>query len=82
MQPDDDKTQTHLVLTAGILVDHYRIIEKIGAGGMGEVYLAEDIRLNRQVAIKFLPAHYAIDEATRSRFTREAQLVAAVGSAA
>jgi hypothetical protein len=42
MAPDDDKTKTHVTLTGGTMVSHYRIIEKIGAGGMGEVYLDGD----------------------------------------
>jgi len=73
---DDDKTQTHVILTKGTMVSHYRIIEKIGAGGMGEVYLAEDTKLNRKVALKFLPPHLCQDEDCRKRFTREAQAVA------
>jgi len=58
------------------MVSHYRIIEKIGAGGMGEVYLAEDTKLNRKVALKFLPPHLCQDEGCRSRFKREAQAAA------
>ena len=46
----NDKTQTHIVLTKGTEVGHYRIIEKIGAGDMAEAYLAEDDELNRRVA--------------------------------
>jgi len=76
MQPDDDKTRTHVTLTRGTMVSHYRIIEKIGAGGMGEVYLAEDTRLKRKVALKFLPAHLVSNEEIKSRFFREAQAVA------
>jgi serine/threonine protein kinase len=76
MEPDDDKTQTHVALTAGTEVSQYKIIEKIGAGGMGEVYLAEDSKLNRQVALKFLSPYLCQDEDHRKRFTREAQAVA------
>ena len=72
----DDNTQTHVVLTKGTMVDHYRIIEKIGAGGMGEVYLAEDTKLDRKVALKFLPSHLCQDDDCRARFKREAQAVA------
>jgi len=73
---NDDKTHTHVVLTKGTMVSHYRIIEKIGAGGMGEVYLAEDTKLDRKVALKFLPASMAQDTDVRSRFAREAQATA------
>jgi serine/threonine protein kinase len=76
MEPDDDKTRTHFALTKGAMVSHYRIIEKIGAGGMGEVYLAEDTKLKRQVALKFLSPHLCQDEECRERFKREAQAVA------
>jgi serine/threonine protein kinase/tetratricopeptide (TPR) repeat protein len=71
-----DRTHTHVVLTEGTMVSHYRIVEKIGAGGMGEVYLAEDIELNRKVALKFLPPHLCEDEECRRRFKREAQAAA------
>ena len=73
---EDDKTRTHVVLTKGTMVSHYRIVEKIGAGGMGEVYLAEDTQLNRNVALKFLPTHLSGDEDCRARFKREAQATA------
>ncbi|MEE8577088.1 MAG: protein kinase [candidate division Zixibacteria bacterium] len=74
--PEDDPTRTHVVLTKGAKVSHYQIIEKIGAGGMGEVYLAEDTKLKRRVALKFMPAHLASDSDMRTRFTREAQAAA------
>jgi len=73
---DNDKTRTHIVLTEGTMVSHYRILEKIGAGGMGEVFLAEDTKLKRQVALKFLPAHLITNDEVKSRFQREAQAVA------
>ena len=76
MNPDDDKTQTHVLLTSGSMVSHYRIIEKIGAGGMGEVYLAEDTELNRKVALKFLPQNLCQDSDCRARFKRETQAAA------
>jgi len=70
---DDDSTRTHVVLTKGTMVSHYRIVEKIGADGMGEVYLAEDTKLKRKVALKFLPQHLCQDEDCRKWFKREAQ---------
>ena len=51
-------------------LSHYRIIAKIGAGGMGEVYLAEDTRLDRKVALKLLPAEFTQDEDRVRRFIR------------
>jgi serine/threonine protein kinase/tetratricopeptide (TPR) repeat protein len=76
MAPDGDKTQAVTVLSKGTVINHYRIIEKIGAGGMGEVYLAEDTELNRKVALKFLSAHLCQDSDCRARFKREAQATA------
>jgi serine/threonine protein kinase len=73
MQPDDDKTREVIMLTKGTVINHYRIVEKIGAGGMGEVYLAEDTALDRKVALKFLPPHLCQDADFRERFKREAQ---------
>ena len=56
---------------------HYRITSQLGAGGMGEVYVAEDSKLGRKVALKVLPPEMAADEERRARFAREAQAVAA-----
>ncbi len=73
---DDDRTQTHVVISHGTMVQHYRIIQKIGAGGMGEVFLAEDTKLHRKVALKFLPSRYATDADFKARFVREAEAMA------
>ena len=62
----------------GRTLGHYRIASRLGKGGMGEVYLAEDSRLNRRVALKVLPAEVAQDPDRRRRFEREAQAVAAL----
>jgi len=76
MDKDNEPTRSSAVLSEGTVVSSYRILKKIGAGGMGEVYLAVDTRLNRQVAMKFLPSHLVVNDDVRSRFLREAQAVA------
>src|SRR3954451_642639 len=57
----------------GRTISHYEVIEKLGAGGMGEIYKARDPRLNRSVAIKALPATSTGDDDRRRRFIQEAQ---------
>ena len=65
-------------MNPGDVVGHYRIIEPLGKGGMGEVFVAEDTRLHRRVALKVLPRVFAADPDYRERFQREAQAVAAL----
>ena len=65
-------------LAAGTRLAHYKILEKIGSGGMGDVYLAEDTKLSRKVALKVLPPELAESEKRRARFKREAKALAAL----
>ena len=68
--PDDD--------LIGKTVGHFRVVERLGAGGMGVVYKAIDASLRRTVALKVLPLDFAADESRRRRFLREARSAAAV----
>ncbi len=62
----------------GQTISHYKITSKLGEGGMGEVYRAEDTTLKREVAIKVLPERFTQDVERLARFQREAQLLASL----
>ena len=74
----EDQAGAPLINLAGSTIAHYRIVEKIGAGGMGEVYRGRDTKLGRDVAIKVLPPYLAHDPDRLRRFEREAHLLAAL----
>ena len=62
----------------GETISHYKVLEKIGEGGMGEVYRATDTKLNRDVALKILPQQFASDSQRMARFQREAEVLASL----
>src|SRR5437870_3936707 len=67
-----------LTVVIGRTLNHFKILERLGKGGMAEVYLAEDNKLKRRVALKVLPEEMASDPARLERFQREAETIAAL----
>src|SRR5579864_85638 len=71
----------HSLALPGQIISHYHIVEKIGAGGMGEVYRAHDEHLDRDVALKVLPMGALTDNSARKRFRKEAQALSKLSHA-
>jgi serine/threonine protein kinase/Flp pilus assembly protein TadD len=74
----EDQDEPGKSIPPGTVISRYRIVERIGAGGMADVYLADDMELKRRVALKFLSAKYVSDPESKARFVREAQAAAAL----
>ena len=72
------RTSKRIKKMIGETILHYKILEKLGEGGMGIVYLAEDLKLERKVAIKFLPHHVSANAEDRERFKIEAKAAASL----
>ena len=62
----------------GKTISHYKVIEKLGRGGMGVIYKAKDLKLDRFVALKFLPPTFSFDEEAKQRFIHEAKATSAL----
>ena len=78
MTESNDLWHRHPMIAAGTSLLHYRLVEKIGEGGMGAVWRASDSTLGRDVAIKILPAEFASDPERLARFEREAKVLASL----
>ena len=72
---------THMPIQPDQTLLHYRIVDKLGEGGMGEVWKAIDTTLDREVAVKVLPATFSADPERLARFEREAKLLASLNHA-